>query len=584
MKFHSEQSLKQLHPELVTLLVELRERRAFDPCAYVAAKTYALNAYLRTFKLTTCVIAVSGGIDSAVTLAIADVAKKQPGSPITQIVPLALPVFKGEYTTNQEAATRRGEELMEKFGVKRHTIDLTQAYLELKKAVDTSIGTEGAPWAAGQLVSYLRTPTIYYVTSLMSQQEQPSIVCGTTNRDEGAYLGYFGKASDGMVDLQLISDLHKSEVRSVAQYLQVPESIIAAVPTGDMFDGRVDEEVFGAGYDFVELYLLLKSFEQEYDRAAYLDKLSEVAKEQYEVLASRLEDLHRYNGHKYLARSPAYHLDVLESGVPGGWPNGYEKVDAEPRGKEFFVNAFTFSDMLWPDFYKHTTQSTVRRLELPKGEGVSLTEVLLPDERKELLSQANTHGWKPVGIDGYASHYKEGDKIGSYRASSFSPALAGLIWKRIARFVPSPRVMAEDTPTDWDGHHVWRAIGISPLFRFIKYTSGGLLVPHFDGPFTYPNGQKTLMSIVVYLNTENVTGGFTRFIRDPHIDTPLAEKDHSDWSRFAREDEVLFRIDPEPGAAIVFDHRILHDALEISGEGEKIIIRSDIVFTKCGLE
>ncbi len=35
---------------------------------------------------------------------------------------------------------------------------------------------------------------------------------GTGNQDEDGYLGYFCKAGDGCVDIQLIADLHKSEV------------------------------------------------------------------------------------------------------------------------------------------------------------------------------------------------------------------------------------------------------------------------------------------------------------------------------------------------------------------------------------
>ena len=91
------------------------------------------------------------------------------------------------------------------------------------------------------------------------------------------------------------------------------------------------------------------------------------------------------------------------------------------------------------------------------------------------------------------------------------------------------------------------------------------------------------MSLVIYLNTDNVTGGSTRFIKDPQINEALDKKDYSDWKRFASKDEVLFSVSPEPGAAIVFDHRILHDSSEISGNGEKVILRTDIVFTKCGL-
>ena len=35
----------------------------------------------------------------------------------------------------------------------------------------------------------------------------------------------------------------------------IPESIMQVTPNGDMYDGRIDTEVFGAPYDIVELYI-----------------------------------------------------------------------------------------------------------------------------------------------------------------------------------------------------------------------------------------------------------------------------------------------------------------------------------------
>ena len=85
-----------------------------------------------------------------------------------------------------------------------------------------------------------------------------------------------------------------------------------ATPTGDMFDGRCDEEVFGAPYDFVELYL-------GYLRGDVDLKLSMEAQKQFDLYATNLENLHRYNAHKYKVGSPAVHLDLYQGGVPGGW-------------------------------------------------------------------------------------------------------------------------------------------------------------------------------------------------------------------------------------------------------------------------
>ena len=59
------------------------------------------------------------------------------------------------------------------------------------------------------------------------------MVMGTGNHDEDGYLGYFCKAGDGVVDVQLIADLHKSEVFKVGALLGVPQSILSSPPSAD---------------------------------------------------------------------------------------------------------------------------------------------------------------------------------------------------------------------------------------------------------------------------------------------------------------------------------------------------------------
>ena len=88
-----------------------------------------------------------------------------------------------------------------------------------------------------------------------------------------------------------------------------------------MYDGRTDEQVFGAPYDFVELYLLYISMNDEVKKKEIDDKWCEAATNQFNELKERIEALHSYNKHKYIAKSPAVHLDILESNVPGGWTN-----------------------------------------------------------------------------------------------------------------------------------------------------------------------------------------------------------------------------------------------------------------------
>jgi hypothetical protein len=66
-----------------------------------------------------------------------------------------------------------------------------------------------------------------------------------------------------------------------------------------------------------------------------------------------------------------------------------------------------------------------------------------------------------------------------------------------------------------------------------------------------------MKTLVLYISHFGVTGGQTRFIKDPQIDTPLSEKDYSDWSRLANEDEVLLAIDPKPGNGLGLGKKLL---------------------------
>ncbi|WCF11612.1 NAD(+) synthase (plasmid) [Paenibacillus thiaminolyticus] len=318
MKFYSDNKVFELHNDLKKALKSVREARSFDVDGYIAKKVDMLNAYMRRYKLKSCVVAISGGIDSAVVYALISEAKKTKDSPIQKVVPIFLPVYNSAGATNQEEAKKKAEDLINVFGGELKEVDISPVHQLLKSIVDRALDVEGQPWASGQLVSYLRTPAYYYVSSLLNQQGYPPIVCGTTNRDEGAYLGYFGKASDGMVDIQLISDIHKSEVYQVAKHLDVPQSIIKATPTGDMYDNRSDEELFGATYDFVELYLHYLNMEAS-KQFEFCLNLSEEANEQFLLLKKNIDDLHHYNHHKYLGASPAVHMDVIEGKVKGGW-------------------------------------------------------------------------------------------------------------------------------------------------------------------------------------------------------------------------------------------------------------------------
>jgi len=178
-------------------------------------------------------------------------------------------------------------------------IDQTKFHLELSSVVDKAVGIKGESFATGQLRSYMRTPVNYYVAQLISQSGNPCVVMGTGNMDEDGYLAYFCKAGDGVVDLQLIADIHKSEVFKVGAALGVPQSILAAPPSADLWEGQTDEEELGFSYDFIELltggYLPL----DQKGKDEFLSSLSPDVKEKFLATAKVAEGIHKRNHHKF---------------------------------------------------------------------------------------------------------------------------------------------------------------------------------------------------------------------------------------------------------------------------------------------
>ena len=118
---------------------------------------------------------------------------------------------------------------------------------------------------------------------------------GTGNLDEDGYLFYFSKAGDGVSDIQLIQDLHKSEVYEVARHLHLDQQLVDAVPSADLWAGQTDEDEIGWSYDAVELWVELVA----HDEVKQVEqKLTGEELEQFKAMGTRLEQIHKKNGHK----------------------------------------------------------------------------------------------------------------------------------------------------------------------------------------------------------------------------------------------------------------------------------------------
>lgn len=586
--------METLLPGLQLRLDALRKRRNFRVERWVEAKIELLNNYADATGLNSAVVGVSGGIDSAIVLSLAKLASKRPGSQLKRVVGICLPYLKlKEGTTNQSDATSRGKAVITSIGAEMMVVDLTETLKTLKSTMDKEGGVKGDAWATGQLVSYLRTPALYYATAQLSQSGFPCFVLGTTNRDEGGFIGYFGKAADAMNDVQLISDLHKSEVYQVAQYLgDIPQEVIDAVPTGDIHDGRTDEQLIGVPYDFIELHALALTIAHPTElKRPFADKKE---LEQWTRVSGRVEQLHRENKHKYLGGSVALHFDVWPRAIPGGWrPQNDESDPPENPDPTHFVNLVSLDVKVLKAIESNSSgllsgqskaPTPIRKLLPGMGDsGLQVTSLLAKAECTSLLDFLQSQSWVTAGINGMRLPHPDAE-IGSYRLSFYSLALANVLWRRLSPHLDIVRHFDEYSSTDFDEHPLWRAVGISPLFRAIKYETGGYLVPHYDSSYSYSSTTKTLMSVVIYLSEPSSDGsGKTRFILDRQRYLPRSERVYKDSFVKPSPREVVMDIEGFAGSALIFDHRIYHDSDELCIPEDKIILRTDIVFEQCGL-
>ena len=93
--------------------------------------------------------------------------------------------------------------------------------------------------AASNFKQRLRMSMLYYHAELNQYA-----VIGTANKNEHE-LGFFVKYGDGGVDIALIQHLYKSQVYQLAEHLEIPHAITSRPPTSDTYSaGSTQEEFF----------------------------------------------------------------------------------------------------------------------------------------------------------------------------------------------------------------------------------------------------------------------------------------------------------------------------------------------------
>jgi len=234
-----------------------------------------LNDYLKKSKMNGFVLGVSGGIDSAVTSTLCS---------LTNAPVLCLEMGIHQELHQVSRAKNHIDWLEKNFdNVSHNSISLTGVFDEFVSELPKTDMREEQLLSLANTRARLRMTTLYYFAAF-----HRFLVAGTGNKVEDFGVGFYTKYGDGGVDISPIADLTKTEVFTLAAYLNVIDGIQNAQPTDGLWsDGRKDEDQIGATYAELEWAMTFKG-----------DILSLSSREK-EVL-DIYNRLHRKNKHKMI--------------------------------------------------------------------------------------------------------------------------------------------------------------------------------------------------------------------------------------------------------------------------------------------
>ncbi|MGB3508273.1 MAG: 2OG-Fe(II) oxygenase [Microcoleaceae cyanobacterium] len=177
-------------------------------------------------------------------------------------------------------------------------------------------------------------------------------------------------------------------------------------------------------------------------------------------------------------------------------------------------------------------------MELSKN--ISVIESLLSiEECGKLIDRSEKMGYSEADVQVYDGRQQLPRIRNNERVNLHSKQLANELWKKIASY----------TLPIYENRY---AIGLSPYFRFYRYTQGQKFKIHQDGRQNV-EGNETLFTLLVFLS-EGFKGGETMF----------------------RQDRVS--VTPKTGKALIFEHRLWHKGCVVE-DGIKYVLRTDIMYS-----
>ncbi len=179
------------------------------------------------------VLGISGGLDSAVCLAVAAEALGRENCRA-----LYMP---HSFSEEPEPSV---EMLCSAIGIKPKVYNLTPL-----TEIFSKMTGESDPLRRGNFGARMRMAFLYNEAAAFDL-----LVMNTSNRTE-TMTGYFTKWGDEAGDISPLGNYYKSEVKELACYLGIPDQILDSEPSAGFYSGQTDEEELGISYEKLDRIL-----------------------------------------------------------------------------------------------------------------------------------------------------------------------------------------------------------------------------------------------------------------------------------------------------------------------------------------
>lgn len=209
--------------------------------AYIVRRSEDIKEYYHKAGFKKAVIGLSGGIDSAVSAALA---VRALGA--KNVLAYSLPYSDTLHKDSSNVA----QQIADSLGVQLKTIPISKIVESLLELNVSNIGNSDL--SKGNACARARMMVLMHAATL-----EHGLVLGTENRTE-EILAYYTIGGDDTTHVEPIHDLYKVQIFQLAKTLRLPESVLNRAPSAELWEGQTDEEEIGANYEHIDnvLYIL----------------------------------------------------------------------------------------------------------------------------------------------------------------------------------------------------------------------------------------------------------------------------------------------------------------------------------------